>query len=818
MSAHAEAHVAPVAAARVHTDEQLAPLWLRVLTFFIVTATAALSYARLLHDPPAGVAVAVAAVASACGAGLSLAPAVLRGAPRSGRGRLRGRPARAAVIVLAALGGLGLGLLVVGVPARLIAPWHWKALANAVGGGLTQLGGWSWPYLGSSHWARLSVLMLLVPATTLMALLYFWPAREGAAARRLGALAIAVGLAVSGMTNVPNGGWRVQGLLLVVLVFAWLWLPTVRRLDAGRALAWAGGCAMAALVVAPALGASHAWIPLGTSESSHTPVFGSVRPVAGDFTGTQALLYGPITLPRSQQPMVVVQSSGPPGLLRVTSLDRFDGLRFLRTDAPPQTVSSDVPAGADANWYQSATVTVGALRSNMLVGTSGITTHITWHGRRAPTVGEAPDGTLSLSSPPASGTRYTVLSYAPKPTAEQMRAAPQALPSSYLPYTEFELPLASASARQAPQLAREAASPPRRGQLVRPPQLGSGTSTVARRILASPYGPMYALARRLAVGAGTSYEVTDRIERYLLAGYTYDEQPPLARYPLEAFLFESRRGYCEQFAGAMALMLRMDGIPARVSVGFRPELLRPPSSTGAQLPGGSAWTARPQDAHAWVEVFFNGIGWVPFDPTPATSQGGGGGGGAAFAAMLLATISPGATRAHGSPATGPAAGTPAGSGARDRAGASGPAAWEWGLLALALSSGLAVWVYVRAARVRARVGDIDGVEAAVRELERALRGSAWPLAPGTTLTQVAQSLERLGQPHAADYVWRLCQRRFGRAPAPGAQEGADARFERLALRRALAHGKGLRGRLRAFCLLPPRAPGLWSPGSGAGGG
>src|SRR5205823_8106478 len=75
----------------------------------------------------------------------------------------------------------------------------------------------------------------------------------------------------------------------------------------------------------------------------------------------------------------------------------------------------------------------------------------------------------------------------------------------------------------------------------------------ARRIAASPYGPMFALARRLAAGARTDYDLAARIARYLRENYTYDEHIPRERYPLEAFLFKDRRGYCQQFAGAMAL-------------------------------------------------------------------------------------------------------------------------------------------------------------------------------------------------------------------------------------------------------------------------
>jgi hypothetical protein len=67
-----------------------------------------------------------------------------------------------------------------------------------------------------------------------------------------------------------------------------------------------------------------------------------------------------------------------------------------------------------------------------------------------------------------------------------------------------------------------------------------------------------------------------------------------------------RRGYCEQYAGAMAVMVRAAGVPARVALGYTP---------GAEQPDGSRLITS-DDAHAWVEVYFEDLGWVPFDPTP----------------------------------------------------------------------------------------------------------------------------------------------------------------------------------------------------------
>jgi hypothetical protein len=76
---------------------------------------------------------------------------------------------------------------------------------------------------------------------------------------------------------------------------------------------------------------------------------------------------------------------------------------------------------------------------------------------------------------------------------------------------------------------------------------------------------------------------------------------------LSAFLLENKTGYCEQFATGMALMARIAGIPSRVGIGF--------------LPGTSGkdgqYTVRMHDMHAWPELYFQGTGWVRFEPTPA---------------------------------------------------------------------------------------------------------------------------------------------------------------------------------------------------------
>jgi hypothetical protein len=119
-----------------------------------------------------------------------------------------------------------------------------------------------------------------------------------------------------------------------------------------------------------------------------------------------------------------------------------------------------------------------------------------------------------------------------------------------------------------------------------------------------------ALARRVAAGAHTEWDVVARVERYLLGDghfrYTTRVPEPGPR-PIVDFLLHSHAGYCQHFAGAAALLLRLAGVPARVVVGF---------ATGAETAPGR-FTVSDLDAHEWIEVYFQGYGWVPFNPTPA---------------------------------------------------------------------------------------------------------------------------------------------------------------------------------------------------------
>ena len=118
------------------------------------------------------------------------------------------------------------------------------------------------------------------------------------------------------------------------------------------------------------------------------------------------------------------------------------------------------------------------------------------------------------------------------------------------------------------------------------------------------------LATQTTAGTRTAFDATVALNRWFTQpsnGFRYDLRtaPGNSGDALVDFLFTGRRGYCEQFASAMAIMLRTLHVPARVAVGFTP----------GTVTGGSRLITT-DDAHAWVEAWFPGAGWLPFDPTP----------------------------------------------------------------------------------------------------------------------------------------------------------------------------------------------------------
>lgn len=122
------------------------------------------------------------------------------------------------------------------------------------------------------------------------------------------------------------------------------------------------------------------------------------------------------------------------------------------------------------------------------------------------------------------------------------------------------------------------------------------------------------LAKELSGGASDLYVAARAVEKRLRTDYAYTLELPKkeAPDPLAHFLFERRRGHCEYFASAMAVMLRTLGIPSRLVTGFL---------GGAYNPVSGLYVIRASDAHSWVEAWLPGRGWVEFDPTPPDPRG-----------------------------------------------------------------------------------------------------------------------------------------------------------------------------------------------------
>ncbi|WP_342455933.1 transglutaminase family protein [Nocardiopsis sp. N85] len=125
------------------------------------------------------------------------------------------------------------------------------------------------------------------------------------------------------------------------------------------------------------------------------------------------------------------------------------------------------------------------------------------------------------------------------------------------------------------------------------------------------------LTRSLTGHTDSPYLKAVALQEFFTSGdFTYSLRPPEVpggSDPLVHFLTVDRTGYCQQFAGAMTVMARQAGIPARVAVGY----------TAGERLGDGRWTVTTGDAHAWPELYFEGAGWVRFEPTPAGATGQG---------------------------------------------------------------------------------------------------------------------------------------------------------------------------------------------------
>lgn len=115
------------------------------------------------------------------------------------------------------------------------------------------------------------------------------------------------------------------------------------------------------------------------------------------------------------------------------------------------------------------------------------------------------------------------------------------------------------------------------------------------------------IVERITAGLETPYDRAQAIREFLSSTCLYTTRAPAVPRGHDAaayFVTESRRGACDLFATAMAVMARLAGIPARVATGFQ---------VGDYDPQQDAYVPQQRDAHAWAELYFPGVGWVPFD-------------------------------------------------------------------------------------------------------------------------------------------------------------------------------------------------------------
>lgn len=670
---------------------------------------------------------------------------------------------------------------IAGVPLAWVLHLRIAVTANAIGEGLTALPQALVPYSGVNQ--RVTLVIVLGAGVLMFdaALLVAFAPRTMEDIRRVGAALPLVALAAVPTTLVAPVFPYLDGLLLFVLLAAFVWGERIAHRQAGGAVGVCAAAALAAMFAGPALDRHQAWINPRT-------LAGGLTPTAVDsFDWSQG--YGPISWPRDDRVVLEVQARYP-SYWKAENLDVFNGVGW--TQGTVGSTPKPSPSAA-ARWTEKLTVTVGDMKIPQVIGAGSIQQQPA-HVSQGVSPGLSP-GTWIANSDLVPGDSYTVTVYAPQPGAGQLEAAGSDYAGVPTSYRTIELPPAlggpspSENYIVGDQLSATVtgdhtaiAFPPFHSS--RPLQLvGAPADTRPAALLAEyDYAQAYQLARRLAGAAATPYDFARRVMDYLRRGYIYSENPPPARTapPLASFLFDSKVGYCQQFAGAMALLLRMGGVPARVAVGFTP---------GHYVKATKRWLVTDLGAHAWVEAWFPRYGWVTFEATPPQDPALGGR--TPIASTSFSSASSGLVQATASKQTG---GHASAKRAHSRS-RGGSAAANGGPPIGALAAGALSLLALLAMVLRA-TRPLLSADALVAELERGMRRLGRPLAPAGTLAQLERRLG--GSADASGYVRALRLARFaGTAGMPTPQQ-------RRALRRQLRRGLGPLGWLRGMWALPPR--------------
>lgn len=268
-----------------------------------------------------------------------------------------------------------------------------------------------------------------------------------------------------------------------------------------------------------------------------------------------------------------------PAFWRGQTFTEFDGRTWRITDDDGPNIEGpqievdptlgDLPAGGVPTEEFVQTFHVEADLPNVIFAASRPET-VVFDG----SVNTRPDGALRADRTLTAGTIYTVVS-------QRVQVTPKLLRDQGDIATRFA-----------------GITDPRAGQLLAP-YLELPESTTERTI---------ALANQLRV-EGSTYDTILAYENWLSVNTEYDLNAPIPADGADAvddYLFESRRGFCEQIASSLVVMLRSQGVPARLATGYIP---------GERDQVSGVWKVRASDAHAWVEAWFPDTGWEAFDPT-----------------------------------------------------------------------------------------------------------------------------------------------------------------------------------------------------------
>ena len=396
---------------------------------------------------------------------------------------------------------------------------------------------------------------------------------------------------------------------------------------------------------------------------------------------------------------------------------------------------------------------------------------------------------MTSSKPLRPGDSYQAVVYFPHPSETQLKRAAADYPGYTQDFLELQVPLRGSSVGLVDQVTGKPLGPDAdvrfapygtdgAAGVVWPS--GFGIQQDGDRVMAdSPYAQLYTLTQQIRRSTKTPYDFVQAVLDRVQSGTTYDENPPQRPYPLAAFLFDTKTGYCQQFSGVMALMLRMGGVPARVASGFSP---------GSYNSERKDYVVRDTDAHSWVEAYFPPYGWVTFDPTPPASP-------AALAArrhrhepQRRADAAAQLRRAPGPVGRPPV---------RARRPRRRPGAQRRGRRLEAARRRRARRPHGPPRRLHAVAPAHAVRDARARGGRAAARAAPLRARPVARCDAGAPGERARRLRCAAAYVRAVRDRRYARSTAP------PTPAQRRALRRQLGSGLGLRGALRAWWALPP---------------